>query len=255
MSDYFSLVIFTLLSQSAVGLMIAQAFRQGVHNRGNWLALILLALGALASLGHLGDPWIAALTVGNIGSSWLSREIAMCIIFGISILACIVMKRLYLQWLSAIMGVLFVFVMARIYMLPTEPAWNSYVTFFYFLSAALMLGYSLMLILEQFDQNTQNPLLGYGPFVLMGVMCISVLCVFLRLPNAESPARASAIWYIVLLVLSTGMALPALVRHAAKYSGEIKSGLFAMSAIACIIFIAEICGRVSFYKSYIWFGM
>lgn len=233
MSDYFSLVIFTLLSQSAVGLMIAQAFRQGFHNSGNWLALILLALGALASLGHLGDPWLAALTVGNAGSSWLSREIVMCIVFGISILACIVMKHRWLEWLSAFVGVLFIFVMARIYMLPTEPAWNSSVTFFYFLSAGLMLGYSLMLILEQLEQKKQNPLLGFGPFVLMGVMCISVLCVFLRLPNAESPARASAIWYIVLLVAAAGMALPALVRHAAKYSGDIKSGLFAMSAITC----------------------
>lgn len=255
MSHYFSLVLFTILSQCAVGMMIALSFRSDECKRCLWVALCFLALGALASLCHLGDPWICFLTLGNIGSSWLSREIAMCVIFGLSILACIFFGKRWLAWLSAALGVLFIYVMARVYMIPTEAAWDSPITFFYFLAAALMLGYSVLLILESLDKSAGNPLLGKAPYVLMAAMGFSLLFLFLRMPQSGAPARTSAIWYIILLIAGAGIALPAFMRHAAGENAGKSGGLAPAFCVAALIWIAELCGRASFYKSYTWFGM
>lgn len=259
MGDYSSLLFFTILSQAAVGIMLMEAFRDEKHVGVYWTAAVLTALGALSSLGHLGDPWICWRTLGNLGSSWLSREIGMCIVFGASVLACIFYWRRWMVWLSAALGILFIYVMARVYMLPTEPVWHSCLTFIYFLMAAIMLGASLLLVCGKYDDASHNPLLSWLPVVLMGAMCISALTAFLRLPEIPAPAHAAQAWYIALLVAGAGVALPLIMRaEAREKAGDLapKAGPhLCVIGVAALIWVAEFCGRVSFYKSFAWFGM
>lgn len=256
MHDYSSLVFFTILSQAGAGMVFMQAFRKTENSRCLWISLLFLVLGALASLGHLGDPWLSWRTIANIGASWLSREIAMCLIFGASIIACIVLKQRWMMWLSAALGLVFIYVMAMVYIIPTEPAWNSSLTFFYFLLAAIMLGGSMTMVMDEFDGTIRNPLAGYEPFVLMAAMCLSVLVGFQAMPHAGSPAKASAMWYMVLLVGAAGIALPFLARHAALRAAPGRhANLLGILGVVSVIWAAEFCGRVSFYKNYVWFGM
>lgn len=260
MGDYSSLLFFTTFSQAAVGIMLLQAFRANFNARNLYAALALGILGALASLGHLGDPWICFFTIANVGSSWLSREIVMCVIFCASIIACLVYQRKWMDWLSAALGILFIYVMARVYMLPTEPDWDSVATFFYFLCASLMLGGSLLLLLDAGNGEMKNPLLSSDPIILMCVMVLSVIFAFMQMPEAGSPGRDGAMWYITLLVAGAGLVLPLVARHTAKLSSldiapDKAWELLGIGAVVALVWMAEFCGRASFYKSFTWFGM
>lgn len=85
-----SLVLFTVLSQMAVGggfflalnrWVPGSDFYSGLQYAANWgLVLLLIGAGLTASLFHLGQPWRAPTAIRNFGRSWLSREI---VVFGL----------------------------------------------------------------------------------------------------------------------------------------------------------------------------
>lgn len=125
MASYeFPLVVFTLFSQTAIGLSMA-GFMQGnalclpkkreqglsvtkdmwaeeqnspfsliPRFYGIWcLATILMAIGLFASLFHLGHPFHAPWALRNIQGAWLSREVlAFSIFFGLLILTTVCAK-------------------------------------------------------------------------------------------------------------------------------------------------------------------
>ena len=78
-----SLVFFTVLAQTAIGMLLVSEI---VFMRSNspvgkalsrQLPIVTLLTGAslFLSLTHLGTPLHSAYTILNAGSSWLSREI------------------------------------------------------------------------------------------------------------------------------------------------------------------------------------
>jgi anaerobic dimethyl sulfoxide reductase subunit C (anchor subunit) len=113
------------------------------------MIVLMLVAGAAAALLHLSRPAQAQKAIGNLGSSWLSREILLVVLFGISL---IVYGTLFWQeaaspaaldvigLVCAVLGVVLVGAMARIYMIRTVPAWNSPVTPVSFFSTTLLLG-------------------------------------------------------------------------------------------------------------------
>src|SRR5690606_36707035 len=85
----------------------------------------------------------------NFKTSWLSREIAFTIAFAFLTGVLWFMQRykigsLRLQlatgWGAVIMGFLTVYCMSRVYLLPTQIAWNSAATPVAFFSATFLLG-------------------------------------------------------------------------------------------------------------------
>ena len=89
-----ALVAFTILAQMSVGAFVVLgivhiwAMRQAGEAEADRLAdrallaiVPTLVLGLLASLFHLGNPLNAYLAVLNVGSSWLSREILVGVMF------------------------------------------------------------------------------------------------------------------------------------------------------------------------------
>lgn len=260
MSEYWSLVVFTLLGQAAAGIMLLLALRDEKSARMTWLALILLAVAAVASMAHLSRPWLSFYTIANVGSSWLSREIVGCLATGACMIACLIWKKRWLYWLSALVGLIFIWTMSMVYVLPTEPAWNTPVTFWRFISSGVLLGATLLLLFGKKEENGKpiSLLNNWLPFIVILAMTFSVIFVFTQ--SGLTGVGKAQIACVALLIAGGGIGMMALMRMAGKdreNSGSLLSpGLKACAAFSVgLIWLGEIFGRVSFYNSYVWFGM
>lgn len=163
-----SLVAFTLLAQSGVGmfaggtlLALALPYQAGFAPTGQVVApvfltgLILFGSGLLASLLHLGYPRNAWRALGNLRTSWLSREILLSGLFGVSgalaagawlFQAGSSSLRVALSGAAAIIGLSLVYAMARVYRLRTISAWDRPSTPLAFFRATLLLGMLLAVV-------------------------------------------------------------------------------------------------------------
>lgn len=150
-----SLVVFTVLSQLAIGSFITlwiydRRSKQKISTGTGFflsVSIFLMTIASLvASLFHLGHPLHAYKAILNVGESWLSREIVFFGLF-IGLIAIYsllwknndVAKRNMIGWLSAIVGILAIFSSGMIYVVPAVPAWNNIFTLvFFFITAALL---------------------------------------------------------------------------------------------------------------------
>ncbi len=157
-----ALVTFTILAQMSVGAFVVLGI---VHNfavrkagmqeadrlsdRALIAIIVTLGLGMLASLFHLGDPLRAPSAVTNLATSWLSREILSGVVFAVLGVIFAAMQwfkwstfavRNVIAWLAAIAGLVLVYCMSRVYMMPEQPAWNTIVTPLSFYATTLLLG-------------------------------------------------------------------------------------------------------------------
>ena len=149
-----SLISFAILSQLSVGLKRAFGFilfaHQSVYGNLNsgisflspeFYILLIIMLATLTSFLHLGSPGHSFNTLNNLSGSWISKEILMLTVFGLSIL--LIMTCRALNWsgdvskilfiFSGLSGVLLILSMSGIYMISTIPAWNGFYTPFSFL--------------------------------------------------------------------------------------------------------------------------
>lgn len=163
MSSYeWALIIFTILGQMAVGSFLVLgivhyfARRYRGEQAANTLSdRALLAIGPVlvlslaASLFHLGTPAAAWRAVANVGSSWLSREVLLAVLFTAvgGVFAIMQWRKIatfalrnVIAWVAAVIGLALVYSMAQVYMLPNHPAWNSLVTPLGFYLTAVLLG-------------------------------------------------------------------------------------------------------------------
>lgn len=155
------LALFTLLGQAAAGIYLAVALVREILARRDgagasqaikatalpsWVAGGLLVAATIVSVLHLGSPLGAFRSVFQIGSSWLSREIAATILFGLLWLVTTLVERreggasLWLGRLTAVAGLVLVLCMSMIYQSSVIPAWTSAYTMVSFVATALVLG-------------------------------------------------------------------------------------------------------------------
>lgn len=157
-----SLVIFTILAQMAVGSFVVMGIvhffvsrRHGVVEADRMSDRALLAVGPVLVLGlaasffHLGNPLNAINAINNVGSSWLSREILFGVLF-----AGVGAVFAFMQWrklgtpglrnalaiLAALLGLALVYSMAHVYRLRTVTAWDSVMTPISFFTTTFLLG-------------------------------------------------------------------------------------------------------------------
>ncbi len=157
-----ALVLFTLCSQMAVGAFLTlgalhawAAGRAGSPAADALAGKVLVGIGAVmalalfASLFHLGSPWKAYRAVANLRRSWLSREILASLLFaGLGTIFALSLwlgagptgLRGLLAWSTALIGLLLVYCMGRVYMQPTIPGWNRPFTLAAFFSTTFLLG-------------------------------------------------------------------------------------------------------------------
>lgn len=167
-SNDWPLIFFTLLSQTATGLILTLAFLSAgrkevlklvytlVNRPITLFALMAMACAVLFSFLHLGSPARAVYALTNLSSSWLSRELLMVLVFG----ATLTVRALFLQlfrgretlnrimlWLCVVAGTAMIYSMARLYMIAVVPSWNQASTMVLFFSGSLLLGIPLFLTL------------------------------------------------------------------------------------------------------------
>jgi DMSO reductase anchor subunit len=148
------LILFTLLSQMAIGMAMVSAVRQWAvvdgptkTTRTEWLVIGLLLAGAIvASLFHLGYPLGAIYTLTNLQQAWMSREILGIIAFGL-LVAVIFFTEVsgttkgWLLKLVAVVGLATIFATSMTYASPPSlPAINNALPFAFFLLSAIVLG-------------------------------------------------------------------------------------------------------------------
>lgn len=141
MSTEWPLILFTVLTQLAAGLAVFLALR-GQASRPGWLLVFAAgALGLVASLFHLGQPWRAASALDGLGTSWLSAE---GLLFGVFVLLAAI------TWLrggngisgagAALVGVLGLAVQGMTYSPESMPFVSGGLPLFLFFLSALALG-------------------------------------------------------------------------------------------------------------------
>jgi len=300
-----ALITFTILVQMSVGsiwvLGVAHFF--AARKYGNeeadrlsdraLLALVpVIVLAFIASLLHLGNPFNAYRAVTNLGSSWLSREIFFGVIFAVLafVFAFLQWRKLgsfvlrnVIAWLAALDGLVLVFSMSHIYMLPAEPAWNTWATpvsFFAttFLLGALAMGVAFVanyayLQRKQADcAEAQCTLMREAmrwiavAAVLLVGMELVVLPMYLVTVAGGSAAGLASVklmagtygWVLALRVLlafiGAGVFAMFLYRNAMSEGHEKMLGSLTYAAFI-VVLVAEVLGRVLFYASHVRIGI
>lgn len=170
-----SLVFFTSLAQWSVGIVLWLSwpviYNQGLDsifetgltvNNPVLLALFFIGSATLSSFLHLGNPKNAPRALNNLSGSWLSREILAIGLFTASLVITLLLSwktgtaqyLTPLMLMSSISGLVLLWTMSRIYVMPTIPAWNNWHTPLSFFSTALSLGVITLLFLHANDSIT-----------------------------------------------------------------------------------------------------
>lgn len=271
------LVIFTVLGQCVVGALIVSgigwfaakndADRQHIV-RGMFFLWLLMGIGFIASVMHLGSPLREFNSLNRIGASGLSNEIAAGSIFfavgGLWWLVTIIGKMpqaLGKLWLlvSMALGVIFVWMMTGVYQIDTVPTWhNGYTTLAFFLTV-LLSGPILAAAILRAARVTFNT----TPFAIISVLaliaCAGVIVLQgLSLASIHSSVQqASAlvpdyaslqVWRVVLLCTGLGCWLCPLIRRREPHVAGLVLGLI-------LILGGEMIGRVLFYGLHMTVGM
>jgi anaerobic dimethyl sulfoxide reductase subunit C (anchor subunit) len=157
-----ALILFTILGQMSVGAFLIlgvvhffAARKAGIEeadrltDRALYAILPVMVLAFLASFLHLGHIANAPKAVTNLATSWLSREILFGVVFAV-----VAFVFAFLQWrkigsfvvrsivavIAGLIGIGLVFSMSSIYMMETQPAWNTFFTPLQFSVTTLLLG-------------------------------------------------------------------------------------------------------------------
>lgn len=299
-----ALIAFTILAQLSVGAFVVLGVvhtwaraRFGPHTADTLADRVLpaiggaLLLGLLASLFHLGAPLSAVRALTNIQSSWLSREIALGSAF-----AALGALFTLLQWrqlgaptlryllalLTSAVGLSLVYAMARVYMLPTQPAWNTWTTplaFFLttFLLGSLALGVALVVevallqrrasVAPEVDAVVRGALRGVALTALLAlglefvVIPLGVALLAAGPAQAVQSAQLMVMTYgwlfglrLALVFLGAGVFALWLYRSVMQ---EARAGTLAglvMAAFALAL-VGEVIGRFLFYATHVKIGL
>lgn len=272
------LVLFTVLGQTVVGALVVSglgwlvvkndaAARKRIV-RGMFFLWLVMGVGFLASVMHLGSPLRAFNSLNRVGASGLSNEIAAGSLFfavgGLWWLVSFTSKMppaLGKLWLlvSMVFGVVFIWMMSRVYQIDTVPTWhNGYTTLAFFLTAFLCgpLFGTLLLRAARVDfhrtalaaVSVLALLVTAGIIVLQG-MSLATIHSSVQQASALVPDYASLqVWRIVLLALGLGCWLCPLARRQSPNAGGLFLGLVLMLG-------GELLGRVLFYGLHMTVGL
>lgn len=294
----FALIAFTILGQMAVGAFLVLsivkffAIRKAGKEAADQMAdralvaiIVALGLGLLASLFHLGSPLSAPRAVTNIATSALSREILAGVIFAVLGFLYTILQlfklgpsvlRDVLAWLTALAGIVLVYFMAMVYMLPTHPAWNTIATPISFFTTTLLLGCLAMgvaYVVNYSYLKSKNPgcadeqctllrsalqWIAVASMILLGIEFVLIPSTLLGLAVGSPQALASAkliagtyglTFFFRLLLAFVGAGVFGLFLYkTAQVAGKEKMLGYIVVAAFVLVFVAEVLGRYLFYS-------
>ena len=266
MPRHWSLVLFTLLVQSAVGnvwcillVLILNGEQTALSNLSTQIMVTfcIVLTGLAIAMAHLGNPGGSIHAGRNYKSSWLSREIFTVNLFA-GILAIIAIFSRYLpvavnNWallMAGISGGAVLYAMTKVYRLRTVPSWNHPGTPLNFLGSALSLGglqSTLVFTVRQvFGYETQEP-----ERFLYTVLSVAVAGFLLKVVAAgvtpHLPGAKDSIIKLQPFLQGCGMALWAVSTYSIGTP-------FLQPAILFLAAVGLVCGEVvqrsRFYDSY-----
>ncbi len=301
----FALVAFTVLGQMAAGgllvLMIVRAFAMLRGKRedadrltdGTMFAIVpIMAVALLASLMHLHNLVNVVKAVPNLGTSWLSREVVISVTFIVVAAVYTFLQwrkiaggalREIIGWIATLIGLAGIFAMSQVYMIRTEPAWNTFATPISFFVTGLLLGGLLVaaglamrhaaLRADASDAAAKQRELarqalqgiGIGSIVLLGVEFL-VLPIYMAFLSTQGAAASASLHEMVftyggilflrlaLVFLGAGVLAAVLYRNAASDGKEKVFTTLAFSAFV-VVLVAEVMGRVIFYATRVRLGL
>jgi len=280
-----ALVAFTLLMQTSVGIVVVFAalpLPQASQAKagGYWplvghlptslvVAAAAAALGLLASLLHLGQPLLAWLALANVRGSWLSREIALALLFVVALAGVVLTHgdgrfapflRAAATALAVAAGLALVFAMARLYMVAGQPAWDRLVTPVSFFASTMLLG--LVVLVAPAD----SPLAPGAERALASAAIAVLACQVLLVPALLSgvpaePAAAigaasvghAAMWLAAARIVAA-VAAAALLVLWLRSGPAVHVPTFARFAALALVVVSEIVGRALFYAAAVRLG-
>jgi anaerobic dimethyl sulfoxide reductase subunit C len=300
-----ALPVYTILLQLAIGALIGLWVLRWVAGSKFGLMkidrivrnpIVVIAFTAMVSMAaahfHLSRPFQSFLAVLNFKSSWLSREIVFSIFFMLMTIGLVylIYFRAYLRrwisalgWVAILVGLVLIYCMAHIYILPTQVAWNSTTVVISFYITSLMLGANALTCLMVLDlkfaeiQKADDVELRVQliKYALAGLTILTVVLVILSILITYfqmyllSQGKLIAITSLQLL---TGLYLPLLILRqimlvvasllliAATYriyklQATPQALIMPVYASCLLIIIGEIIGRFLFYATHIRVGL
>ncbi|WJD48422.1 dimethyl sulfoxide reductase anchor subunit family protein [Enterobacter sp. PGRG2] len=272
------LVLFTVIGQCVTGALIVgglgwMACADNSENRARltrslFFLWLLMGVGFIASMMHLGSPLRAFNSLNRIGASALSNEIAAGSLFfavgGLWWLVAVIGKMpeaLGRIWLvvSMALGVVFVYAMSRVYQIDTVPTWhNGYTTAAFFLTV-LLSGPLLAALLLRLARIPFNG--GVFAFISVLALLASVAVVIMQTADlatiSSSVQQAAAlvpdyaalqVWRLALLAAGLGCWICPLLWHR-------EPQVFSLLAGLLLVLAGELLGRGVFYGLHMTVGM
>jgi DMSO reductase anchor subunit len=307
-------VVFTVFSQMAVGALIAMVIADFLGKRkedlkffetGAWVCVPVAVIGLIAMLSHEARPFLAMRSMNaNLATSWLSRESLVLTVFvvlaviytvlwlfepeygslrGIPLIPKIAKPFIPLRKavgiISLIVGIVFLGVSAKAYMMPGLPSLNQPTTPLFFFITALLAGITavaaVLSVKYMMKREGEEPLTRYLwitvgiAFVMVIVLIVGLLINTSMLQIAETKYASVAqtetltsmktgeyaTLYLARWVIGVGMALVCL---AAVVLPLKKKDLAKASALTIVLFavvlIGEIIGRTVFFGANVPLG-
>lgn len=292
------LMVFSMAIMLAAGCSLAllivryssRAHHQGIAHESHeeatrWLRVPLAAIGIIAGAGlmvstlHLGAPLNAIRTLSNLGQSWLSREILAGLLF-MGLWAVTIYAHFHPAASSrlrsgsmvglVVAGLLLIWTLAGVYMLPARSTWNTWLTPLSFYMTTLLLGVAAVAAFIEYrpppvphqtaegmdTRNTADYRAREGqPAILLSIgLAVIVAQVVVALLHPVSAAITETGAGTILLTVRTLLLLAAaltitwvLTRSAFGY-GSAQRRRWALLILAMLL-VSESMGRWLFYAA------
>jgi len=301
-----ALPFYTILVQLGLGTLIAlwltrtfAAIKYG-HERvdhiiDNSLLVVFITIGTgmLGAHSHLSKPLHSILAILNLRSSWLSREIVFNSLFFVFTAVLLYLQlsgkgswrmKTAMGWIAILFGIGNVYCMARIYILPTQAAWNTPITILSFFTTALLLGVmalaSLLIMDLRYSELRQLPKAELQARMIQnslswmaaaaGVLAVAIIAqqIYLlaslsqsSLGSAQISVQLLAKLYPVLFGMRLGTMIIGVVSlglvviwQARNHKGI--SDLLVPTYLTCLlVMVGEILGRFLFYATHVRLGI
>ncbi|MGR5151904.1 dimethyl sulfoxide reductase anchor subunit family protein [Photobacterium swingsii] len=274
-----SLVLFTVLAQTAVGAYLIMTLANLVTNsrvdvkgritRNMFFVWVVMGLGFVASSTHLGSPMRAMNALNQVGTSWLSNEILTGSMFfafgGLYWLLEVLDKgtegaRKGLKIAGMVAGVAFMYSMVNVYLIDTVPTWNTPFTGWSFLLTMVVAGAifaSTLMHSAQFDDAKYTR--GIQGLVVVAIIAMIVVTLSQMVALADIQSSVVAASDLVPnMAMLQGSRIVMLVAGAAIALFGINriKGSVALPVVGlALVLVAELLGRNIFFNLHMTVGM